>query len=148
MKKNTLFVMLFLTFAYSTINNIFEMTYEVDQSYEFKVVGGTEASDKEFLIEVDGPVGPAVVPMRKLPFQRDNAAPQVLYCRVKSIDVAGMPVLTPNIARYVYDLYNKIYVKGETFECTVTAVPDSPAEDPFFVVDRNGIFSEFMSPRV
>lgn len=122
------------------------MTYEVDQSYEFKVVGGTEASDKEFLIEVDGPVGPAVVPMRKLPFQRDNAAPQVLYCRVKSIDVAGMPVLTPNIARYVYDLYNKIYAKGETFECTVTAVPDSPAEDPFFVVDRNGIFFRIYEP--
>ena len=34
------------------------MTYEVDHSYEFKVVGGTEPSDKEFLIEVEGPLDP------------------------------------------------------------------------------------------
>ncbi len=116
------------------------MAYEVDKSYEFKVVGGTDPAEKEFLIEVDGPLGPTQVPMKKLPFQREKAAPAVLYCRVKGVDIAGMPTLTPNIARYVYELYNKAYTRGESFECTVTAVPDRPAEEPYYAIDRNGIF--------
>lgn len=116
------------------------MTYEIDQSYEFKIVGGTDPGDKEFLIEVDGPVGPVAVPMKKLLFQRDRQAPEFFYCRVKKIDIAGMPVLTPNIARYVYELYNRTYTKGDTFEAMVIGVPDSPKDDPYIVRDRNGIF--------
>ncbi len=116
------------------------MTYQIDQSYDFKIVGGTDPGDKEFLIEVDGPVGPVAVPMKKLLFQRDCPAPTHFYCRVKSIDIAGMPVLTPNIARYVYEIYNKSNLRGETFECLVVGVPDSPNEDPYIVRDRNGIF--------
>lgn len=116
------------------------MTYEIDQSYEFRIVGGTEPGDKDFLIEVNGPVGPVAVPMKKLLFQRDCPAPKFFYCRVKKIDIAGMPVLTPNIARYVYELYNRTYAKGETFEAVVVGVPDSPKEDPYIVRDRNGIF--------
>lgn len=122
------------------------MTYEVDHSYEFKVVGGTEPSDKEFLIEVDGPLGPVPVAMKKLLFQREKEAPEVLYCRVKSIDIAGMPTLTPNIAKYVYELYHTIYERGESFECTVTTVPDSPAEEPYYVIDKNGIFFRIYEP--
>ncbi len=116
------------------------MIYQIDQCYEFKVVGGTTPDDKEFLIEVDGPDGPVTVAMKKLQFQRNSPAPAHIYCRVKSIDPAGMPVLTPNIARYVFDIYSRAYEKGETFECTVVNVPDSPAEEPYIVKDRNGIF--------
>lgn len=116
------------------------MKYLVDQSYEFKVVGGTDAADKEFLIEVEGPLGPVHVPMKKLPFQRDKEAPAFLHCRVKSVDVAGMPTLTPNIARYVYELYNKTFMRGDTFECTILTVPDRPGEEPYFAMDKHGIF--------
>lgn len=116
------------------------MTYKIDHSYEFKIVGGTDPGEKEFLLEVDGPLGPVTMPIKKLLFQRDCPAPKYFYCRVKRIDIAGMPVLTPNIARYVYELYNRTYSRGDTFECVVIGVPDSPKDDPYIVRDRNGIF--------
>lgn len=124
------------------------MIYEADRSYDFPIAGGRDASDDSFIVQVDLPTGTIELPIKKIPFQRTPKFAQApeLHCRVKSISPDGIPMLTLNISRYVYELYREAYAKNETFECEVRAVPDRPAEEPYTIVDRHGIFFRFNEP--
>lgn len=117
------------------------MIYQIDQYYTLPVRPGNP-SDENFLIEVDGPDGPATVPLSKLDFQKDPSRPQPrrIECRVRAFDAQGLPVLSPAIASYVSELYSETFANGESFECTVTNVPADPTSEPYSVRDRNGIF--------
>lgn len=107
----------------------------------FPVLPGA-VDDDFFNLEVEGPDGPTVVLLNKLDFQKSAryGMPKQLECRVRSIDEKGVPVLGHAIGTYVNELYSQIYEKGESFECVVVSVPANPAEEPYNIRDKNGIF--------
>lgn len=121
------------------------MIYEKDRTYEFAIVGGKSPADDTYVLLLDGLDGsPVEMPIKKLPFQRNpQYSAETMHCFVKSIGVDGLPVLKPNISHYVYELYKDIYASGGVFECEVSSVPDNPAEEPYSIVDKNGIFFRF-----
>ncbi len=123
------------------------MNYEIDLSYTFPVLPGNPG-DEVFNLLVDGPEGKAIVELPKLQFQKQPGylQPDELQCRVKSFDSDGLPVLTHIIAPYIYQLYEKTFAKGETFECEVIYAPAKPAEEPYMLRDRNGIFFRHNEP--
>lgn len=117
------------------------MSYEIDQFYDFDIVGGTEPTDEFFILEINSAAGKTVLPFKKLPFQRHAGyeCPETLSCRVKGFDDKGLPILRPNIISYVNTLYEHQFLNNESFECTVVTVPPSPKE-PCTICDNNGIF--------
>lgn len=123
------------------------MIYDIDRTYDFRVLSAPP-DDEFFLLAVDGPSGPAEVRLGKLLFQRSPSyiCPGYLSCRVKYIDDRGLPVLTHAIAPYVFELYSDIFNKGGTFEAEVMSVPANPAEEPYMLRDRNGIFFRLNEP--
>ncbi len=123
------------------------MNYEIDINYLFPVVP-SEPGDDSFTLLVDTDNGKKTVSLSKLAFQKDEnyIQPTELYCRVKSIDENGLPVLSHIVAPYVYQLYAKTFALGETFECEVISVPSKPEEEPFMIRDRNGIFFRHDEP--
>lgn len=72
--------------------------------------------------------------------------PEKLYCRVKSFDDNGLPILTHIVGPYVFELYQQQFELGESFECEVIFVPNTPAEEPFTVRDKYGIFYRLNEP--
>lgn len=124
------------------------MEYIVDNIYDFEVDYSVDDPDYFSLI-VYGPEGPTNISIKKLPFQK--AAPYdkpiTISCRVKNLDDAGLPVLTPSIASYVRQLYQGTYDRGESFECKVIYVPDNPAAAPYLIEDKNGIFFRINEPK-
>lgn len=124
------------------------MIYEIDHAYEFRLLPGTPF-DENFLLYAEGPDGDeTLVRLAKLPFQRSEAyrQPPELRCRVKGIDEKGLPVLTHITPPYVYELYNNTFAAGGTFECDVIFVPAKPAEEPYMIRDRYGIFYRLNEP--
>lgn len=123
------------------------MIYEIDQSYDFEVLPDLP-SDNFFNISVDTPSGKAIVQLGKLEFQKSPSyiIPSRLYCRVKNIGSDGLPVLTHVVAPYIYDLYIDTFTAGKTFSCEVMTVPAKPAEEPYMIRDRNGIFYRLNEP--
>lgn len=118
------------------------MNYIIDQIYDFPVAPPDTAQDDFFNLKVETPSGPAVFKLNKLPFQRHDgySTPHSISCRVKSFTEDGIPVLTHVIGPYVYELYKSTFENNESFECEVMTVPAVPAEEPFTLRDRNGIF--------
>lgn len=49
-------------------------------------------------------------------------------------------MVTHVVPPYVYELYYSKFKKGEFFECEVFYVPAKPEEEPYRIIDRNGIF--------
>lgn len=123
------------------------MIYQTDNYYTFPVKPGNPA-DEFFMIEVNGPDGPATATLKKLEFQKDPRRPQPLRleCRVCGEDENGLPVLGHAISSYVNELYKDIHRRGESFECAVVNIPANPAEEPYGVIDRNGIFFRVHEP--
>lgn len=124
------------------------MMYEVDRSYLFPVLAGSP-DDDFFRLEVNSDSGEyTVAELPRLPFQKqkDYEQPTQLLCRVKSINENGVPVLGHVVAPYVNELYRDTFARGESIECEVTTVPSKPAEDPFMVRDRHGIFFRLDEP--
>lgn len=124
------------------------MSYIIDQCYDFPVAEPDSPQDDYFKLTVSTATGPSVVRLKKLPFQRNSERPlpSSLYCRVKSFDDNGLPVLTHIVGPYVFELYQQQYVDGESFECEVIFVPNTPAEEPFTVRDKYGIFYRLNEP--
>lgn len=123
------------------------MLYQIDQYYTFPVRAGNPGDDF-FTLEVEGPDGPATVTLAKLEFQKQPSyrQPRRLECRVRAIDENGLPVLGPAIASYVNELYSDIFSRNESFECMVVGVPANPAEEPYNVRDRHGIYLRIFEP--
>lgn len=117
------------------------MPYEIDQFYEFPIVGGVNPEEKHFVLEVDGPEGKTEVTLPKLAFQQDpkRPTPQSLTCRVKSMNSEGLPVLGHALSSYVYELYNEAHARGEYLEAQVVGIPSNPAEELFTIRDSYGI---------
>lgn len=125
------------------------MKYEIDKSYDFRVVDSPTDNEVYFGLETETSAGEtAIVDLKKLAFQRAPGykRPATLNCRVRSFDENGLPVLAPNIASYVYSLYSGAYARGESFECEVISAPDSPSEEPYTIADRHGIFFRLDAP--
>lgn len=124
------------------------MNYIVDQSYEFPILPADGPEDDYFNLSVITPEGPSVYKLNKLPFQKrpDYEAPETLLCRVKSFNDNGTPLLTHVIGPYVHELYQETFQKNESFECEVISIPATPAEEPFMLRDRNGIFFRLNEP--
>lgn len=124
------------------------MSYEIDKYYDFKVLNTDSPTAPEFEVElaIDGSTDIVKVP--KLPFQRDPnyIIPHSISFRVKSIGSDGLPRLAHNISAYVHNLYLSTYVHGEVLECEVVSVPTNPAEEPFTIRDKNGIFYRLDEP--
>lgn len=118
------------------------MNYIIDQSYDFPVAPADSPQDDFFNLKVDTPSGPSIFKLNKLPFQRQENynIPHSICCRVKSFTDDGVPVLTHVIGPYVYELYKSTFEKNESFECEVMTVPADPAEEPYTLRDRHGIF--------
>jgi len=118
------------------------MNYIIDQSYDFVVALPDTPNDNYFNLKVDTLNGPSIYRLNKLPFQKQDSyiIPSTLCCRVKSFADDGSPVLTHVIGPYVYELYKTKYEHDESFECEVISVPAVPAEEPFMLRDRHGIF--------
>ena len=55
-------------------------------------------------------------------------------------------MLTHITPPYVYELYNNTFAAGGTFECDVIFVPAKPAEEPYMIRDRYGIFYRLNEP--
>ncbi len=125
------------------------MIYTIDQYYTFPVRPGNPTDDF-FVLEVDGPEGPDTANLAKLDFQKAPSyrPPRRIECRVRGIDEHGLPILGPAIASYVSELYSGIYARGESFECVVAGIPANPAEDPYNVRDRHGIYFRIYEPEV
>lgn len=123
------------------------MNYIIDQSYSFTVLEN-DARDEFFELEVDMPSGKSSVRLPKLNFQKlpEYKIPSSLVCRVKNINAEGYPVLTHVVAPYVFELYEEVYTKGESIECQVLFVPTNPAEEPYRICDKNGIFFALFDP--
>jgi len=136
LRKNHYFCLI-IYFQYFDI-----MIYEIDNFYDFRIIGGKEPYDEYFILEVDSPAGPGSIQLKKLPFQRNPAynCPAYLSCKVKYIDDNGLPAVAPNIINYVNNLYEKEFARGDSFECTVVSVPANPTEEPYSICDKNGIF--------
>lgn len=117
------------------------MNYIVNQIYPFEVLPG-DARDDVFRLKAEMPDGVAEITLPKLQFQKRAGyiAPSQLSCRVKSFDDNGLPVVTHVVPPYVYELYNARFRRGDIFECEVFYVPAKPAEEPYRIIDRNGIF--------
>lgn len=124
------------------------MIYEIDHAYEFRLLPGTPF-DENFLLSAKAPDGTdAVIKLAKLPFQKTEAyrRPPVLKCRVKGIDEQGLPIVSHITPPYVYELYRDTFSAGGTFECDVIFVPAKPAEEPYMIKDRYGIFYRLNEP--
>ena len=125
------------------------MDYRIDQSYEFEVIDGRKPSDDSFVIRYTDANGEEQTSkLYKIPFQRTPTFSDVatVNCRVKNIDANGRLGLTFNIAHYVNLLYSGLYARGEAFEGEVLNVPKNPREEPYTIVDRNGIFFRYNDP--
>ena len=124
------------------------MNYIIDQSYDFRVCPPDTPQDDYFNLEVSFHGGSSIYQLPKLSFQkRENyKTPAFISCRVKGFSEDGSPILTPLIAPYVYELYYNNFLNNGTFECEVTSVPAKPAEEPFMIRDRNGIFFRLNEP--
>lgn len=121
------------------------MIYENGQSYEFPVVAALSEGEV-FTVCVSTPSGDQNVTVTKLAFQKNQPLPETLQCRVKGMGADGLPVLSPDIRQYVFQLYSDVFRRGGTLECMVISVPDNPAEEPYGVRDRNGIFYNIREP--
>ncbi len=124
------------------------MNYDIDQCYDFLLAPQDSPSDDYFNIIVPTLKGQTIHRLKKLPFQCSPGykIPVSLSCRVKSLADDGSPVLTHFIGPYVYDLYLDKFQNDESFECEVFYVPASPAEEPFMLRDKNGIFFRLNEP--
>lgn len=124
------------------------MNYIIDQCYEFPVAEPDSPQDDYFKLSVSTASGRSTVKLKKLPFQRgsERPLPESLYCRVKSFDDNGLPILTHIVGPYVFELYQQQFKLGEPFECEVIFVPNTPAEEPFTVRDKYGIFYRLNEP--
>lgn len=116
------------------------MLYEINNTYDFPVIAELSDGDN-YSLRVSTPKGDRNVLLAKLAFQkRSREIPTTIHCRVKRLDSDGVPVLVHDIRRYVHTLYEGVYRRGESIECTVASVPDDPQQQPYSVRDRNGIF--------
>ncbi|MDE6207163.1 MAG: ATP-binding protein [Muribaculaceae bacterium] len=125
------------------------MTYQPDRNYEFPIVGGYNPADEFFLINVEGPNGPETVQFKKLPFQRrEGYNATVIFGRVRGTDAdTGLPIVVPDIVHYVYELYRDTFASEKPFICRVKNVPDNPVNEPYNIVDDNGIFFHLSEPQ-
>lgn len=110
------------------------MNYQAGHIYEFEVI--KEFGDREdfFRLRVPG-AGEGRLP--KLRFQRQEALPDTLPCRVKYVN-AGVPVLSHYMPRYVKRFYSQGAMHGREFDFKVLAVPSRPG-DPYVLEDRYGM---------
>lgn len=110
------------------------MDYQAGHIYEFEVV--KEFGDQEdfFRFRVPG-AGEGRLP--KLRFQRREALPDTLPCRVKYVN-NGVPVLSHYMPRYVKRFYSQGAMHGREFDFKVLSVPSRPG-DPYVLEDPYGM---------
>lgn len=125
------------------------MNYHVDQNYDFVVLPPEEDHPDCFVLEVQsqsGQTGKYYLP--KLEFQKEigRKNPTLLTCRVKGFDEQGFPLLSHVVSQYVYELYERTFAKGDSFEAVVTYVPAVPQEEFFQIRDKYGINYRLRQP--
>lgn len=110
------------------------MDYQVGKAYDFEVVKDFGESDDMFRLKVPGYSDFFI---SKLKFQREQASPTTLTCRVKSLTKDG-PILGHCMSMYVQRFYGDSFVRNQACEFTVYSEPRRSG-DPYVLEDKNGL---------
>ncbi len=122
------------------------MHYTPNEIYDLQVDAQQSLGDN-FILRVLTADGEAYVSLPKLAFQKHSQElPASIPCRIKGIREDGLPIVAHDIRGYVYSLYLNVFRNHGSIECEVTMVPENPAEEPYSVRDRNGIYYNLLEP--
>lgn len=122
------------------------MHYTPNEIYDLQV-DAQQSLGENFILRVFTADGESYVSLPKLAFQKHTSElPATIPCRIKGIREDGLPIVAHDIRGYVFNLYEAVFRNHGTIECEVTMVPENPAEEPYSVRDRNGIYYNLFEP--